>query len=92
MPNKRKRRTHSGYKARLLAYKIEGRQLKNKKLKIARHILKHPNDLQAQNPPTSVSYVRRKTHTYWERHNLDENTRRKSNGYGSNNGRSRMSR
>lgn len=68
MPNKRKRRTRPGYKASILAYKTEGRAMKNKKTKLARHVKNHPNDLQSQTTnPKPVDYKRKKPYTYWER-------------------------
>ena len=44
---KRKRCTRPAYKARYLAYKTENRAAKNKARKIAKHLMKHPNDRQS---------------------------------------------
>lgn len=57
MPAKRKRVGRPGYKARILAYKSENRATKNKEKKLARHMRKHPNDMQSLERRIPVSYL-----------------------------------
>lgn len=70
----KKRTTRDGYKGRFKAYEAEGRLKKNKDKKLAKHLMKHPNDSQSAQRAVPTSYKRKKPLSYFEKaHNAITN-------------------
>ena len=63
----KKRTSREGYKGRFKVYAAEDRANKNKAKKLARHLMKHPNDSQSAERRTPASYKRKKPLDNWEK-------------------------